>query len=289
MHTPALSACTAFHEYMLEDGNLFEKIRMDFEWDEHAFQRLVQASTRCLEEIARDDMIPRYVATFFGNWLHIMMGMMQHPNFLRLNRGPRTEQENTVYFDERIAIMKKLVHWMSSGPRPYPATDFILPGWESPIAEAASDALDTEAPALAREATPTHPPERSAYTALREHLRGDGRRFEPPRVRLEWDDAAFRTLVQLTTKCLEELEHDEMIPRHVASFIGHRLQDFEHTLGDPRFLALHLGGRTEQEARAYFDRRIELIQKLVSWMSNGKRQHPAEQFVLPEWKSANEP
>jgi len=127
MSTPERPACVALGEYMVEDGHLFEKIRMNFEWDERAFQRLVQVSTRCLEEIEHDDMIPRYVASFFGNWLHSMKGMMQHPDFLRLNRGLRTEQENKAYFAKRIEIIQKLVSWMSNGKRLHPLEHFILP------------------------------------------------------------------------------------------------------------------------------------------------------------------
>lgn len=131
MSTLERPACAALSDYMAEDGHLFEKIRMDFEWDERGFQRLVQLSTRCLEEIEHDDMIPRHVASFFGNWLHIIKGMMRHPDFLRLNRGARTEQENTAYFDRRVEIIQKLVSWMSNGKRLHPPEHFVLPEWQS--------------------------------------------------------------------------------------------------------------------------------------------------------------
>jgi hypothetical protein len=282
MSTSERPACVALGEYMVEDDHLFDKIRMNFEWDERAFQRLVQVSTRCLEEIEHDDMIPRYVASFFGNWLHIMMGMMQHPNFLKLNREGRTTEGTEAYFRDCIEIMKKLVRWMSNGPRPYPPAHFIRPGWESSITETP----DITAPTLTRprDTTPTHASERSACAALREYMHGDGRFFEQPSVSLEWDDQAFQALVQIATKCLEEIEHDDMIPRYVASFFGDWLQDLEHTMLDPRFLRQNSAGRTEQDTKTYFSTRSGLLGSLIFWMAQGMRQQPLERFILSEWR-----
>lgn len=282
MSMPERPACTALDEYMREDDELFDKIRMSYEWDEGAFQRLVQVSTRCLEEIQHDEMIPRYVASFFGYWLHLMMGMMQHPNFLALNRQGRTQEDTEAYFRECIAIMQRLVRWMSNGTRPYPSAQLTLPGWKSLATEEDTDASTTLLP-LARESTPTLASARGPCTALRDQVREDSPLFEKLRANLDWDDEAFRTLVGLGKSCLEGIEHDDMIPRYVASCFGDRLQDLKQTMLDQQFQAHNREARTNQENKTYFARRIEIIQKFVSWMSSGKCPYPQEHFVLAEW------
>lgn len=284
MSTPERPECVALMEYMAEEGHLFEKIRMNFEWDEPELQKLVRVSTRCLEEIEHDALIPRHVAGFFGYWLPIIMGMMQHPGFLSVNREGRSEQETKAYFDRRIELMKKLVRWMSNGPRPYPAADYVLPGWP-PIAET----FDVTAPSLIPRTAPAPVPDRPACAALHAFMRAGGRRFEQPSASLEWDDDAFRTLVQLTTKCLKEIEHDALIPRHVASLIGDRLQDLMRTtLRDPQFLALNRGDRTEQQNEAYFNERVSIVGHLATWVSAGECQHLPVHFVAPEWRTSAE-
>jgi hypothetical protein len=277
MSTPERPACAALNEYMAEDDHLFDKIRMNFEWDERAFQRLVQISTRCLQEIEHDDMIPRRVASFFGNWIHIIKGMMRHPDFLRLNQGMRTTQENTAYFDEHIEIMKKLVRWMSKGPRPYPAADYVLPGWP-PLTEGS----DLTASAPARRATPASAPQRPACASLYDHMRGDGRRFENSSVDLEWDEEEFLDLAHLAAQCLKSVEEDDMVPRHVAALCGDWLQDLKRTILDPRFLVRHRGHRTDWEAKDHFRGYIDVIDRLVSWMSNSKHERPPEFFTPSE-------
>lgn len=132
MSTQSQRNCAALREYMHRDDNLLDRLRMDWKWDDEEFRTLVGMATRCLEEIEDDEVIPRYVASFFGSWLHIIKGMMTRPDFLADNRAGRSEQETKAYFAKRIEIIYKLVSWMSNGKRLHPPEHFILPEWANP-------------------------------------------------------------------------------------------------------------------------------------------------------------
>jgi len=130
MHEQGRKACKALHDYMLEDDNLFDQLRMMWDWNDREFQRLVGLATRCLEETAEDDMIPRYVASFFGYWLGILKGTLQNPQFIQFNRAGRSEEETRDFFSKRIEIIHKLTAWMSRGRSEHPPEHFNLPEWE---------------------------------------------------------------------------------------------------------------------------------------------------------------
>ena len=90
----------------------------------------------------------------------------------------------------------------------------------------------------------------SAREALRAYEIKDENLFDQLRTMWLWNDVEFQELVRIATRCLED----------------------------------NRAGRTLEETRAYFAPRQEILERLVSWMSDGRCPYPAEHFVLPEWQ-----
>ena len=111
-------ASKALSAYMARD-TLIDTVRMDHRWDEQEFRELVEVSVRCLEEIADDSFFPRHVASFFGERLRLLEGMIRHPDFIAENRGQRTQEQAKQYFARRWDILRRLTSWMSLGGHPY--------------------------------------------------------------------------------------------------------------------------------------------------------------------------
>lgn len=128
-------------------------------------------------------------------------------------------------------------------------------------------------------------PERPACAALISYMHGDDDLWYQLRMIWEWKDDEFRRLVEISMRCLEEIEPDESIDRSVVYFFCSYLPSLERLMQQPDFIMFNREGRAESETKAYFAARIEIIHKLMSWVSNGKRPHPLTDFILPEWKA----
>jgi hypothetical protein len=127
-------------------------------------------------------------------------------------------------------------------------------------------------------------PSISACEALRAYTAKDDSLLDQLRTMWIWNDAEFQDLVRVATRCLEEMESHEMIPRYVAGFFALDLHLIKGIMRRADFLEDNRAGRTLEEARAYFAPRQEILEKLIFWMAHGERLHPPEHFVLPEWK-----
>lgn len=127
-------------------------------------------------------------------------------------------------------------------------------------------------------------PGKPACAALISYMHGDDDLLYQLRMMWEWKDEELQRLVETTMRCLEEIESDETVHRSVVYFFCSYLPALEKLMQNPDFIVFNRAGRGEQETKAYFATRIEIIHKLETWVSNGKCPYPLADFFLPEWK-----
>lgn len=124
--------------------------------------------------------------------------------------------------------------------------------------------------------------DRPACQALREYVA----REQPPdyltrlRMMWDWDEEAFGELVELASACLREIEGDDVVPRHVASFFASYLHLLEGMMRNPQFVAHNRGERTLAEAERHFERRRSLLLRLVTWFTNGACPYAPEHMTV---------
>jgi hypothetical protein len=108
-------------EKFLHDENkedFCEYVRINYEWNDEEFQKLIKLLEAVLIEIQDEDYIPRWLASYFASTPDLIIGISSHPQFIKnLERKGRIENVQE-FFDTRHKQLKRLKFWFFNGVKP---------------------------------------------------------------------------------------------------------------------------------------------------------------------------
>jgi hypothetical protein len=107
-------ATQALYDYLDGEDDIAYQLRMEWTWQEAAFERLLGVGAACLSEVGGAPLVPRHVVAFGASYLPYLERMLSNPAFLQHNdRG--SPEATRAYFDQRRAEIAKLREWVASG------------------------------------------------------------------------------------------------------------------------------------------------------------------------------
>jgi len=100
---------------------------------------------------------------------------------------------------------------------------------------------------------------------------------------LDWDEASYRRMVQALVDCLEATEDAEQVPRALARMFVFYVPGILGMMSRPDFLQFNAGELDPEEARAHFAPRMQLLEDLSLWFSQGTRPFGDERLSVGDW------
>lgn len=96
----------AYLEYLESEDEFTYRVRMDREWNDNEYQRLLALVMAVIEEYKDTDLIPIPVMLFFTSQLNYLVGTISNPDFF-INTDQAYKELVTKRKEELLDLQKK--------------------------------------------------------------------------------------------------------------------------------------------------------------------------------------